>query len=90
MEPSLAAGNEELIERAFLACKLNAPGPVTADAVDQFFGSQPRHKGEFALALALELDKSLGAVVVPAHIAEMFEWLYDDTGPESTPVDDIF
>lgn len=90
LEPSLVEGNEELIERAFLTCKLNAPDPVTADAVDQFFVSQPRHKGKFALALALELDKSLGTVVVPAHIAEMFAWLYDGAGPESTPVDDIF
>ena len=44
----------------------------------------------FALALALELDKSLGTVVVPTHIVEMFEWLYDGTEPESTPADEIF
>lgn len=90
LEPSLVEGNEELIERAFLRCTLNAPDPVTADAVDQFFVSQSRHKGKFALALALELDKSLGTVVVPTHIAEMFAWLYDGTGPASIPADDIF
>ncbi len=88
LEPSLVEGNEELIERAFLGCKLNAPDPVTADAVDQFFVSQSRHKGKFALALALELDKSLGTVVVPTHIADMFAWLYDGTEPASTPADD--
>lgn len=88
LEPSLVEGNEELIERAFLRCKLNAPDPVTADAVDQFFVSQSRHKGKFALALALELDKSLGTVVVPTHIADMFAWLYDGTEPASTPADD--
>jgi len=88
LEPSLVEGNEELIERAFLRCKLNAPDPVTADAVDQFFVSQSRHKGKFALALALELDKSLGTVVVPTHIADMFAWLYDGTEPASTPADE--
>ena len=65
-----------------------ASDPVTADAVDQFFVRHPRHKGKFALALALELDKSLGAVVLPTHIAEMFAWLYDGTEPGSTPADD--
>ena len=90
LEPSLVEGNEGLIKQAFLRCKLNAPDPVTADAVDQFFVSQPRHKGKFALELALELDKSLGTVVVPTHIAEMFEWLYDGTDPTSTSADDIF
>lgn len=89
LEPSLVEGNEELIKRAFSACKLKAPDPVTADAVNQFFGNQPRHKGKFALALTLELDKSLGTVVVPTHIAEMFEWLYDGTEPGSTPVNDL-
>lgn len=90
LEPSLVEGNEELIKRAFLQCKLNAPDPVTADAVDQFFVSQPRHKGKFALELASELDKSLDAVVVPTHIAEMFEWLYGGTEQASSPADDIF
>lgn len=88
LEPSLVEGNEELIERAFLRSKLKAPDPITADAVDQFFASHSRHKGKFALALALELDKSLGAVVVPPHITEMFAWLYDGTEPESTLADD--
>lgn len=88
LEPSLVDGNEQLIERSFLRCKLTPSDPVTADAVDQFFVRHPRHKGKFALALALELDKSLGAVVLPTHIAEMFAWLYDGTEPGSTPADD--
>lgn len=89
LEPALVEGNEELIKRAFLRCGLDAPDPVTAYAIDQFFVSHSQHKGKFALALAMELDKSLGTVVVPTHIAEMFSWLYGGTEPESTPADDI-
>ena len=89
LEPSLVDGNEELIKSAFTRCKLDEPDSVTAEIVDQFFAKQPRHKGEFALALALLIDQKLNTVVVPSHISEMFTWLYDGTGPGSTPVDDL-
>lgn len=89
LEPSLVDGNEELIKSAFTRCKLDEPDSVTAEIVDQFFAKQPRHKVEFALALALLIDQKLNTVVVPSHISEMFTWLYDGTGPGSTPVDDL-
>ena len=44
--------------------------------------------GKFSIIGVVELDKSLGAVVLPTHIAEMFAWLYDGTEPGSTPADD--
>ncbi|MDF1490380.1 hypothetical protein [Tessaracoccus caeni] len=59
------------------------------DTVDYFFVSQPRHKGKFALALARVLDENRGIVAVPAHIGEMFAWLYDGTEPDSASADDI-
>ncbi len=90
LEPSLVGGNEDLIKRAFAACNLTVPDPVIADTVDQFFISHPQHKGEFALVFALVLDKNLGNVVIPRHIVEMFDWLYDGTEPESASIDDIF
>jgi putative ATP-dependent endonuclease of OLD family len=49
----------------------------------------PKHKGKFALALALLIDKNLNSVVVPSHISEMFAWLYDGTELNSTSVDDL-
>lgn len=89
LEPSLVDGNENLIKRAFKACKLDEPDSVTAEIVDQFFVKHPKHKGKFALVLALLIDKNLNSVVVPSHISEMFTWLYGGTEPNSTPVDDL-
>ena len=81
--------SENLIKRAFKACKLDEPDSVTAEIVDQFFVKHPKHKGKFALVLALLIDKNLNSVVVPSHISEMFTWLYGGTEPNSTPVDDL-
>lgn len=89
LEPSLVDGNETLINTAFTKCNLNAPNPITADTVDQFFKQHPRHKGEFSLMLALLIDQNLSSVVLPTHINTMFAWLYDGTEPGSAPVDDI-
>ncbi|MBB1514322.1 AAA family ATPase [Tessaracoccus sp. MC1627] len=89
LEPSLVDGNENLIKRAFKACKLDEPDSVTAETIDQFFVKHPKHKGNFALALALVIDKNLNSVMVPSHLSEMFTWLYDGREPNSTPVDDL-
>lgn len=89
LEPSLVDGNEALIEDTFTKCHLNAPSPITADAVDQFFDKYPKHKGWFALGLSLLIDQSLSSVVVPTHISDMFTWLYDGSDPGITPTDDI-
>jgi len=89
LEPSLVDGNETLINTAFTECNLNAPNPITADAVDQFFKQHPRHKGEFSLMLALLIDQNLSSVVLPTHVNTMFAWLYDGTEPGSAPIDDI-
>ena len=88
LEPSLVDGNENLIKRAFRACNLVEPNPMTAQTVDQFFVSHTRHKGKFALELALLFDEDLSSVIVPSHIGEMFTWLYGGTEPGTTPVDD--
>ena len=50
--------------------------------------AEAKHRDN-ALALALLIDQKLNTVVVPSHISEMFTWLYDGTGPGSTPVDDL-
>ena len=89
LEPSLVDGNEALIEDTFTKCHLNAPSPLTADAVDQFFDKHPEHKSWFALGLSLLIDQNLSSVVVPTHISDMFTWLYDGSDPGFTPIDDI-
>jgi len=79
LEPSLVEGNETFVGQAFDACKLEKPDVFTAESVDQIFRASKSSKGDFALELALVMDRNLGAVKVPGHIAEMFDWLFDGT-----------
>lgn len=75
LEPSLVAGNEPLIAQAFDDCGIARPQVIDAPSVDAVFVAQSSLKGGFALALAQVLDSNLAAVVVPTHIAELFDWL---------------
>lgn len=75
LEPSLVTGNEPLIGQAFDDCGIARPQSIDPQSVDAVFVAQSSLKGGFALALAQVLDTNLAAVVVPAHIAELFDWL---------------
>ena len=75
LEPSLVTGNEPLIGQAFDDCGIARPQSIDPQSVDAVFVAQSSLKGSFALALAQVLDTNLAAVVVPAHIAELFDWL---------------
>ena len=75
LEPSLVTGNEQLIGQAFDDCGIARPQVIDPQAVDAVFVAQSNVKGGFALALAQVLDTNLAAVVVPVHIAELFDWL---------------
>lgn len=86
LEPSLVTGNEPLIGQAFDACGVTRPPVIDPQAVDAVFVAQSSLKGSFALALAQVLDTNLAAVVVPAHIAELFDWLA--TSPLVEPSDE--
>lgn len=85
LEPSLVAGNEVLVGQAFDEAGLTKANPITAQTVDAAFSAQPGGKGEFALALARIMDASPTTVAVPAHIIEMFDWLY---GAPASPTDE--
>jgi len=69
------AGNEPLIAQAFDDCGIARPQVIDPPSVDAVFVAQSSLKGGFALALAQVLDSNLAAVVVPTHIAELFDWL---------------
>ena len=86
LEPSLVAGNEVLVGQAFDAAGSTKPDRITAQTVDAAFSAQPSAKGEFALALARVIDANHATVTVPAHITEMFDWLY--TAPASSSEED--
>ncbi|MGC5224855.1 ATP-dependent nuclease [Micromonospora sp. DT81.3] len=82
LEPSLVAGNESLIERAFDAIELTKPASGIAPAsVDAYFRANPKKKGRFSLALARLIDTDTSIVVVPEHIEKLFSWLFDGDEP---------
>lgn len=90
LEPSLVVGNEGLVGEALDKCGITRPGEITPSNVDAVFGANSDRKGEFALALALAMDEHSNAVAVPAHIAQMFDWLFAATATSSAsaPLDE--
>lgn len=78
LEPSLVTGNERLIGLAFDDCGITRPQVIDPPSVDAVFVTQSSLKGGFALALARVMDSNLAAVVVPVHIAALFDWLAID------------
>ncbi len=89
LEPSITVGNESLIAAALGDVRLEVPNPLTPQAVHGLFRSarkasgerpaQPAGAGEFALAVADRLAHALDdgiPVAVPAHMRELFEFLY--------------
>lgn len=95
LEPSVAPGNEPYVSRALETTGLDLPEEITPDSIREIFrgrsaGEHPRpagpgagRKADFALALADEIAEALRLgqpVMVPEHFADLFEWLYTDTG----------
>lgn len=87
LEPSLVASNEKLIRKAMTKCGLHPPEEITPAAIYDYFKKKRGRKGEFALALAGEIDKNLCAITIPKHIADMFEWLFSADNEESPSPD---
>ena len=88
LEPTLVAGNEDHIMTVLTGLGLNpGPSPLTPDTIDALFREDvgKSRKAEFALALAFLLEGSVNATV-PAHIASMFDWLFDGMLRASTLV----
>jgi putative ATP-dependent endonuclease of OLD family len=86
LEPSLAPGNEALVDEALATISLAHTTPVSAGSIDDLFqGTGKPKKGEFAIALAAAMAKRLSDVVVPEHISDLFDWLYEpDSAPTAT------
>ena len=92
LEPSITLGNETLVASALRQVGLDFEEPPTPEIVDSIFqGSGRRRKGEFAYALAEEIDVVLdaGAVpAVPAHIVALFDYLVPTEPTEPDTADD--
>jgi putative ATP-dependent endonuclease of OLD family len=78
LEPSLTPGNEALVAAALTAAHLDVPAPLNQQTIDTLFheGAGRRSKGEFAFALAAEMENPPHPIHVPAHMTALFEFLY--------------
>lgn len=92
LEPSITAGNETLVASALRQVGLDIEEPLTPEVVDSLFqGSGRTRKGEFAYALAEEIDVVLNAgaaPAVPAHLAALFDYLVPTEPTEPGTADD--
>lgn len=78
LEPSLTPGNEALIAAALAVAGLAVPAPLDHQAIDTLFheGAGRKSKGEFAFALAAEMENAQQPIIVPPHMTALFEFLY--------------
>jgi putative ATP-dependent endonuclease of OLD family len=94
LEPAVTPGNEHLVEGALSSTGISISGAVTSSSVDALFhvGAGRGRKGEFAFALAAEMDDAIeGGVppVVPEHFEELFDFLYAEHGPAGDDASDV-
>jgi putative ATP-dependent endonuclease of OLD family len=94
LEPAITSGNEDAVRQAFTAAGVTPPNPLTPDTVDAYFATKTgkKRKAEFALEFADELLRRLDAgdpVMVPAHVAAMYEFLYAPDEDETDDADPI-
>lgn len=82
LEPSVTTGNEDAVGAALDVMGIVRPVPLDAGGIDTLFqGSAKSRKVEFSLELAARFAQRLADredVFVPAHIAKMFDYLYED------------
>lgn len=92
LEPSLTPGNETLIITALEATGLDVPEVINVESITALFASASKtygtpegagkpHKAQFSLNLAQLLETYIRvdptSVVVPEHIADLYNFLYD-------------
>lgn len=100
LEPALITPSSAAVLTAALGdVGVAAPEELDADAIDALFrgshkigdatmpaGPAAGKKGEFAYAFAARLDEGpAGTVAVPAHIAELLDFLYEGMAPTPPP-----
>lgn len=92
LEPAITPGNESLIVEALGEIGLPIQEPVSAEAVDSLFhGTGRTHKGEFAYAVAAQIEASMasGSVpTVPQHLDALFTYLLPTEPNPGFPSDD--
>ena len=92
LEPAITPGNESLIAQALSGIDLHMQEPVTVEAVDSLFqGTGRTRKGEFAYAVAAQIETSMasGAVpTVPEHLDALFTYLLPTEPTPGTASDD--
>lgn len=77
LEPSVFEGNEDLVRQALISVGWQEPSEgLTMASLRQHFKDKSGTKGDFALALSALLIENPERVVVPRHIAEMYDWLF--------------
>lgn len=79
LEPAITTGNELMIARVLDQIGLHVDEPLTSEVVDALFQERGRNrKGEFAYAVAAEIDALLATAVtpiVPVHLEALFTYL---------------
>lgn len=77
LEPSVLEGNEDLVRQALISVGWQEPlEGLTMASLRQHFKAKSGTKGDFALELSALLIENPERVVVPRHIAEMYDWLF--------------
>jgi putative ATP-dependent endonuclease of OLD family len=81
LEPALTVGNEEAIAAALDAMAIAKPSVIAPATIDEFFRTTAKkRKAEFSLELAavFAARRDSGAtVVVPDHVRDLFDFLFD-------------
>jgi putative ATP-dependent endonuclease of OLD family len=72
----MVTGNEDFVRDVLNQMDLAQTSAITPELIDRLFITQRRKKASFALLLARRIDDDPTGVQVPAHIAELFDWLY--------------
>ncbi|MCE7009897.1 AAA family ATPase [Kibdelosporangium philippinense] len=81
LEPAIMIGNDQAVRAALTQIGVDVPDPFNVTTIDALFSTTARpRKAEFALALADELlrrEETGEPVVVPDHVATMYDFLYE-------------
>lgn len=100
LEPSLVTGNEDMFRQALQETGLTVPEPLDVASVYFLFasrsadGTRPEgdgksKKAEFSLNLAELLEQRITddptSVVVPSHISELYDFLFDPDAAMADP-----
>jgi len=95
LEPALTPGNEQAIADALEAMAITEPSAITPATIDELFqNTAKKRKAEFSLELAAVFAArrdSSASVVVPDHVQDLFDYLFDaevaeTAAPDSTDV----